>query len=70
MTMAIYKHTAKKEGALIRFELMEGHNHGLIVASGTGATVSDATQDALETTTNDGAKAWLPQMQYPDTLTE
>jgi hypothetical protein len=68
--MAIYKYTAKKEGALIRFELKEDHDAGRIVASGTGATVSDAKQDALETTTNDGAKVWLTQMHYPDTLTE
>ena len=66
--MALYKYTTKKEGDLIRFQLKD--QAGRIVASGTGATVSAAQQDALESTTNEGARVYLGQMHYPDTLTE
>jgi hypothetical protein len=66
--MATYTHTSKKEGDLIRFQLKD--HSGKVVADGTGPGVSEAEQDGLEKTKDDGAKAWLLQMKYPETLVE
>ena len=41
--MALYTHTARKEGNLMRFELKDADR---IVASGTGPTASAAQQEA------------------------
>jgi hypothetical protein len=43
---------------------------GRTVARGTGATVRDAQQNALETTTSEDARLFLQQVLFPNEPTE
>jgi hypothetical protein len=41
-----------------------------VVAEGSGRSVSEAENAALEATTNDGARAYLQQVKFPESLTD
>ena len=62
--MAIYEYTAKKDKGLVRFQLKDPSDR--IVAEGTGSTVSEAQQKALEAAKHDGARLYLQQVKFPE----
>lgn len=68
MKHGLYTGRASREGALVRFQLIDPSAR--IVAEGTGPTVSAAEQDALERTTDDGARAYLLQVKFHEGLAD
>ncbi len=68
MKHGMYTWKATLEGKVATCWLTD--HAGRVVATGTGASVSAAQQNALETTQDEGAQAYLRQVHFPDRPTE
>ena len=60
--------SARREHRVVHFQLKDPSDH--LVAEGSGRSVSEAENAALEATTNDGARAYLQQVKFPESLTD
>ena len=68
MKFGIYTWTAEVEGSVATGWLKD--HAGRTVAKGTGESVSAAQQNALETTKDEGAQAFLRGVLFPDRPTK
>ena len=71
MKGTIYTAIVTRVGQRIRFQLKDQRDpERNIVAEGSGATVGEAQQDALEKTKDEGAQVHLGQVKYPESLAD
>jgi hypothetical protein len=68
MKHGIYTASAGLQDGVICFQLMD--HLGRIVADGIGDTVSEAQEDAFETTVHDGARLCLRDARFPESLAD